>query len=46
MDLGLQDHVFIVAGGTSGLGLATAHVLVDGGARVVVPVDGGLLRSL
>jgi 3-oxoacyl-[acyl-carrier protein] reductase len=36
MDLGLQDHVFIVTGGTSGLGLATAHALVDEGARVVV----------
>jgi len=36
MDLGLQDRVYIVTGGTGGLGLATAHALVDEGARVVV----------
>lgn len=43
MDLGLQDRVFIVTGASRGLGLATAEVLVDEGARVVVSarsVDG------
>lgn len=36
MDLGLTDHVFVVSGGSTGLGFATARVLVDEGARVVV----------
>lgn len=36
MDLGLKDKVFIVTGGTSGLGFATAKVLLAEGARVVV----------
>lgn len=36
MDLGLTDRVFIVGGGTAGLGLATASALVDEGARVLV----------
>lgn len=36
MDLGLQDRVFIVTGGTRGLGFATATALVREGARVVV----------
>lgn len=36
MDLGLQNHVFIVTGGTAGLGLASAHALVAEGARVIV----------
>lgn len=36
MDLGLTDKVFIVTGGTAGLGLATARALVADGARVVV----------
>ena len=36
MDLGLTDHVFIVTGGARGLGRATARVLVDEGACVVL----------
>ncbi len=36
MDLGLTDRVYIVTGGTRGLGRATAEVLVADGARVVV----------
>jgi 3-oxoacyl-[acyl-carrier protein] reductase len=36
MDLGLHDSVFIVSGGTRGLGLASAEALVAEGAKVVV----------
>jgi 3-oxoacyl-[acyl-carrier protein] reductase len=36
MDLGLADRVFIVTGGTGGLGMATARELVAEGAKVVV----------
>jgi 3-oxoacyl-[acyl-carrier protein] reductase len=36
MDLGLTDRVYIVTGGTRGLGRATADVLVTEGARLVV----------
>src|SRR5215472_10367567 len=36
MDLGLHDSVFIVSGGTRGLGLASAEALVAEGAQVVV----------
>ncbi len=36
MDLGLSGQVFIVTGGARGLGRATAQVLVDSGARVVL----------
>ena len=32
----LEGHTAIVTGGASGIGLATAHLLVDAGARVVV----------
>jgi len=36
MDLGLRDRVYIVTGGSRGLGFATARQLVDEGARVVI----------
>jgi 3-oxoacyl-[acyl-carrier protein] reductase len=36
MDLGLKDRVYVVTGGTGGLGFATAQALVADGARVVV----------
>ncbi len=36
MDLGLNDRVYVVTGGSRGLGLATAEVLVAEGAHVIV----------
>jgi 3-oxoacyl-[acyl-carrier protein] reductase len=36
MDLGLTDRVYLVTGGSKGLGFATARALVADGARVVV----------
>ena len=36
MDLGLRDRVFVVSGGSRGLGYASAEVLVAEGARVVL----------
>ncbi len=36
MDLGLTDRVYVVTGGSKGLGRATADALVADGARVVV----------
>ncbi len=36
MDLGLHGHVYIVTGGSGGLGRATAEALVADGAKVVV----------
>jgi 3-oxoacyl-[acyl-carrier protein] reductase len=36
MELGLADRVYVVTGGTRGLGRATADALVADGARVVV----------
>src|SRR5687767_6704192 len=36
MDLGLTDRVYVVTGGSRGLGLASAHALVADGARVVL----------
>src|SRR3954451_7106296 len=36
MDLGLRERVYVVTGGTKGLGRATAEALVADGARVVV----------
>lgn len=36
MDLDLTDRAFIVTGGTSGLGFATARALIDEGAQILV----------
>lgn len=36
MDLGLLDHVYVVTGGSKGLGYAAATALVAEGARVVI----------
>ena len=36
MDLGLKDKVFVVGGGSKGLGNAVARALVDEGARVLL----------
>jgi 3-oxoacyl-[acyl-carrier protein] reductase len=44
MDLGLTDRVFVVTGGSRGLGHATARTLVEEGARVVLAArDAGQL---
>jgi len=46
MDLGLQDHVFVVSGGSRGLGRAAALALIAEGARVVLMGrDPGVLRA-
>lgn len=36
VDLGLRDRVYVITGGSRGLGYATAEALVAEGARVVV----------
>jgi NAD(P)-dependent dehydrogenase (short-subunit alcohol dehydrogenase family) len=41
MNLGLRDRVCIVTGSTGGIGLATAQLLVEEGARVVTHGRGG-----
>ena len=40
MDLGLEEKVAIVTGGSDGIGRATAEVLVEEGARVVICARG------
>jgi 3-oxoacyl-[acyl-carrier protein] reductase len=41
VDLGLRDKVCLVTGSTGGIGLSTAQLLVDEGARVVTHGRGG-----
>ena len=42
MDLGLRDRVYVITGGSRGLGYAAAQALVADGARVVIGSrDGG-----
>ena len=36
MDLGVRDRGYLIVGGTSGMGLATAHVLAADGARLAI----------
>ncbi|MEV0458312.1 SDR family oxidoreductase [Catellatospora methionotrophica] len=36
MDLGVKDHVYVVTGGSRGLGLAAAQALTADGAKVVI----------
>lgn len=47
MDLGLRDHVFLVTGGSRGLGRATAEVLVAEGGLVVLSArdESGVQRA-
>jgi 3-oxoacyl-[acyl-carrier protein] reductase len=47
MDLGLQGRVFVVTGGSRGLGFATVRALVQDGAHVVVSGrNGATLRAV
>lgn len=45
MDLGLKGRTYIVTGGTNGLGLAAAEVLIDEGASVVASSPSGTWRG-
>ncbi|WP_412542391.1 SDR family oxidoreductase [Longispora sp. K20-0274] len=40
MDLGLRDRVYVITGGSRGLGFATAQALVADGAKVVLSARG------
>lgn len=40
MDVGLTDRVYLVTGGSRGLGRAAAEALVADGARVVISARG------
>jgi len=46
VDLGLADRVYLVTGGSRGLGYAAAEALVAEGARVVVSGRDGALISV
>jgi 3-oxoacyl-[acyl-carrier protein] reductase len=48
VDLGLRDRTYLVTGGSTGLGFATARCLVDEGANVVLVArdEQGLERSV
>jgi 3-oxoacyl-[acyl-carrier protein] reductase len=48
MDLGLRDRVYVITGGSRGLGLATAQVLVADGAKVVISArsEGGVAAAV
>jgi 3-oxoacyl-[acyl-carrier protein] reductase len=46
MDLGIQNKVYLIAGGSKGLGLAIARYLVKDGARVCISSrDGDNLKQ-
>ena len=38
MDLGLKDKIFVIGGGSKGLGRGVAQALVDGGSAGAAPL--------
>ena len=44
MDLGLDDRVVLITGGSGGIGLATAKALIENGAAVVTVSRGAAPR--
>jgi hypothetical protein len=42
MDLGLRDRVYLVTGGSRGLGFAAASYITG----AIIPVDGGAISSI